>query len=633
MYLEPIRKRRAPEDDPSLGLRIGMLAAVAIILFSVLGFRLWFLQILSGDHYVTMANDNRLREVSLEAPRGVIYDKTGKKALVDNRPSLSVGILPMDLQAEDEVIPRLSAVLQMPESEIRAKLKTAKKDPYLVSTIKEDVPEDTVVAYLKEHSLEFPGVRIEKSYLRSYPRKEFATHVLGYVGEVSEADLDTERFHGLKAGEKVGKDGVEYTYDHYLRGTPGERKVEVDAAGRPKKVLEELSPLPGNNLVLTIDSNLQDAAERAITDGIKRARASDFPKAAAGSIVVIDPNTGEILAMASAPDYDLNVWVGGIKAADYRALTAEDPQRPNPLFNRAIKGQYPAGSTFKPFVAATALHEDLIDWTKVFFDPGTFKVGQQVWKCWATDGHGEVNLVEALMESCDTYFYNLGKMLYDQKGPVLQEGVKAFGFGETAGIDLPGEKAGRVPSATWKKEYYKTDIDRLWKTGDDINLAIGQGDLLVTPLQLAVASAAIANGGDVLVPRVALRVTDASGNTLKEFETETRRHLDFQQEDLDSIRRGLGYVTSNRDGTAYGAFKGFPVSVAGKTGTAQKIPDDDYAWFMGYAPADAPQILVVALVEQGGHGSSVAAPMVRRVMEAYFNVKPSDGSEPIKVTE
>lgn len=630
MFLEPVRKQKQPGDDPSMGVRIGMLAVLVVVLFSFLGFRLWFLQILSGDHYVTLANTNRERDVSMEAPRGVIYDRKGK-VLVENKPGLSVGILPMDLQAKDQVIPRLARVLDMPEADIRARLEKAAKDPYLITTIKEDVPEATTVAFLKEHSLEFPGVSIEKDYLRAYPRDAFATHVLGYVGEISPADLDKEKFREVKPGARIGKDGVEATYDSFLRGTDGMRKVEVDAAGRPRGVLEEVSPLPGNNLWLTIDYDLQVAAEKALKEGIERAHAGGFTAAAAGAVVAIDPRTGEVLAMASAPDYRLSLWVGGMKQTDYSALRAKDAG--NPLFNRAISGLYPAASTFKPFVASAALTNDLITWDTTFFDSGSFKYGQQAWKCWKPEGHGEVNLVEALMESCDVYFYNLGKKNYDQTSAVLQTGERQFGFGRVTGIDLAGEAAGQVPDKDWKKANGTTKEERIWKPGDDVNLAIGQGDLLVTPLQLAVAAAAIANGGDVFVPRLALKVTDASGNTLKEFETEKRGRVNVNAENLDAVRRGMRYVVSEPDGTAHGAFSGFPIPVAGKTGTAEKKPEDDYAWFMGYAPADAPKIVVVALIEQGGHGSSVAAPMVRRVMEAYFGVKAPQGSDQAPVTE
>lgn len=633
MYLEPIRKRRPPEDDPSIGVRLALLASLGLVLFSILLFRLWFLQILSGDEFVTQADNQRLRTVSIEAPRGVIYDRFGK-ALVTNRAGLSVGILPMDLTSPERVLPRLATVLGIPEEDIRHKLELAKNDPYRVVEIMNDVPENPVVSYLLEHSLEFPGVRVEKSYLREYPRRAFATHILGYVGEVSYDDLETEQFRTLKAGDSVGKNGVEAMYDSKLRGTDGARTIEVDATGRPKRVTKEIQPLPGSNLMLTIDNDIQEAAERAVVDGIKRARADGFADAAAGVVVALDPRTGEVLAMTSYPDYDPSLWVGGMEAEDYQALLG-DPRKP--LFDRAIKGQYPAASTFKPFVAATALRNDLIDYTQIFYDPGFFEIGKapqkQRWKCWKTDGHGDVNLVEALMESCDTYFYNLGSIFYNQKGPVLQDGIREFGFGSATGIDLGGEYSGRVPDAAWKRESGKTDEEKVWKPGDEVNLSIGQGDLLVTPLQLAVAFSAIANGGDVFVPRIAHQITDGSGNVTKQFESEIKNHVDMNSEDLDAIRRGLRMVTSEPSGTAYGAFKGFPIPVVGKTGTAQKRPDDDYAWFMGYAPADNPEILVVALIEQGGHGSSVAAPVVRSVLAKYFHVDDVGGLGQIEVTE
>ena len=628
MYLEPVRKQRPPADDPAVGLRLGLLALVAVLLFSVLGFRLWFLQILSGDQYVAMANNNRIRTVDVPAPRGVIYDRN-MNVLVKNRGGLSVAILPMDFPAEGQpqraaLIARLAQLLLIPEEDILLKLDKAKSDPYRVCVIREDVPEDTIVAYLKEHSLEFPGVRVEISYLRQYPRKAFATHILGYVGEISEDELGYEQFRALKAGAQVGKDGVEQVYDSYLRGTDGSREVEVDAAGQPKRVLDLVQPVPGNNLVLTIDNTIQAAAERAEVNGIELAHSAGFKNAAAGAVVAIDPMNGEILAMTSYPDYDPSLWVGGMAQATFAQLNSKEAH--NPLFDRATKGQYPAGSTFKPFVAATALSEGLITPSTKFNCTGSYTVDGQVWKCWNTDGHGELNLVEALQQSCDVYFYNVGKRLYDQKQAVFQNGVRQFGFGTITGVDLPGEAPypGRVPDDIWKREHYTSAVDKIYKSGDDINMAIGQGDLLVTPLQLAVGFAAIANadrngkqGGQILVPQVAKQVTDAAGNVIHTFDSKTRSVVSMSPDGLAAIRKGLLLSTTEPLGTAYKAFKDFPIAVVGKTGTAQKAPDDDYALFMGYAPADNPKILVVSIIEQGG-SSSIAALVARQVLEAYF---------------
>ena len=642
MYLEPVRKRHPPSDDPSIAMRLSVIALVAVVFFSVLGFRLWYLQVLSGDHYTALANDNRLRNVTIEAPRGVIYDRNGK-VLVQNRGGLSVGILPMDLADPQVVIPRLAQVLGVTADEIRQKLAKAQADPYRVVVIKEDVPQDPTVAYLKEHSLEFPGVRVETTSLRAYPDKTLAAQVLGYVGEVSDQELQTDAFRMLTPGAHVGQDGIEFTYDRFLRGVDGTRTVEVDATGRPKQTLQEVAPQPGNNVVVSLDSNLQAAAERALAAGIVDANKSGFKNAAAGSVVALDPATGQVLAMASLPSYDPSVWVGGMSQAEYSKLNA--PQAHQPLLNRAIQGLYPAGSTFKPFVAATALSNGLITPSTIIDAPPTFRIGQQVWKDWKPDGHGLTDLVKALTESVDVYFYNVGKMFYNKTGAVLQDGLRKFGFGQKTGVDLPGEAVGRVPDKVWKKQWGQTAVDKAWRPGDDVNLAVGQGDLLVTPLQLATAFSAIANahpatggGGpatdvlDLLVPHLGLRITDPSGNVVHTFETQKNGEVTLSASDLDAIRQGLLDVTSRPNGTAYAAFKGFPIPVAGKTGTAQKAPEDDYAWFAGYAPANDPKIVVVALVEQGGHGSSVAAPVVRRVMEQYFKVK-SSGPAQVGTTE
>jgi penicillin-binding protein 2 len=627
VILERAKKRRPPEDDSFLGIRIGVLLMVALVLFGILAFRLWFLQILSGDQYVLKAKDNRVREVVVEAPRGVIYDRNGQ-ILVENRAGLTVGLLPMNMidpkedpQGFAAELARLSVLLAVSTDSLQQAYDKAKKDPYVTYTVKEDVPENPTIAYLKEHSEDFPGVEVEQAFLRRYPFRSLATHLLGYVGEVDAKDLDQEQFQGLSGGAHIGKNGVERTYDAQLRGTDGKRTVEVDAAGRPKRFLEDVPAKPGNNLVLTIDSELQKAAEDAIVDGISRAHQEGYKNAAGGAVVALDPTTGQVLAMASFPTYDPSLWVGGMAVDKYKELTAEAAH--NPLFNRVVNGLYPAGSTFKPFVAATALNAGIITADTIFNCPGSFKESGQTWKCWNTEGHGDVNLKQAIEQSCDVYFYNLGKLFYNQPTSVLQNGVSLFGFGKQTGIDLPYETSGsRVPDKVWKAEYYKNDIDKKWKPGDDINLAIGQGDLLVTPLQMAVALSALANGGTVYVPYLGFQITDSSGNVIHQFEPEPRGELGMSSEILSTVREGMRLVTSDPTGTAYQTFKGFPIAVAGKTGTSQKKPDDDYALFMGYAPADSqPKIAVVAVIEQGGHGSSVAAPVVRKVMEAFFHTQ------------
>jgi penicillin-binding protein 2 len=473
---------------------------------------------------------------------------------------------------------------------------------------------------------------VEESFLRQYPFRSLATHLLGYVGEISQTDLDREQFATLKGGAHIGKDGVERTYDSFLRGTDGKKTVEVDAAGRPKKFLEDVPATSGSNLVLTIDSELQQAAENAIIEGIQRAHQDHFVNAAGGAVVALDPRTGEVLALASYPSYDPSLWVGGMSPDKFAELTAE--QAHNPLFDRAINGLYPAGSTFKPFVAAAALDAGVVTPDTIFSCNGKFKEAQQTWKCWKTEGHGDLNLIAAIEQSCDVYFYNLGSLLYQQTGAVLQNGVRRFGFEQPSGIDLPGETTKtRVPDLAWKRANGKTELDKLWKPGDEINLAIGQGDLLVTPIQMAVALSALANkDGTVWVPHLGLQIKDASGNVIHQFDNEKRSELGISADLLSAVREGMRLVTSDPTGTAHGAFLGFPIAVAGKTGTAQKKPDDDYALFMGYAPADGnkePEIAVVAVIEQGGHGSSIAAPVVRRVMEAYFHTQAGAVVQPV----
>jgi penicillin-binding protein 2 len=629
MILEPIRKKHSAEDDSFVGMRVGTLLIIAFVLFGVLAFRLWFLQILSGDAYVAVANDNRIREVKVEAPRGVVYDRNGK-ILVENRAGLNVGLLPMDMydpKKQPELftaeIDGLAKVLDLDPTELMAAYTKAKKDPYVTYVVKEDVAENPTVIYIKEHSLEYRGVQVEASYLRQYPFGALATHVLGYVGEASQNDLDQEQFSTLRAGATLGKDGVERKYDSFLRGTDGWKTVEVNAAGQPKRVVEDLAPTPGSNLWLTINSDLQAAAEDALVEGIQLAHDATYTGAAGGAVVAMDPNNGEILAMASYPDYDPSLWVGGMSKTKYTELNA--PQAHFPLFDRAISGLYPAGSTFKPFVAVAALSAGLITPETTFNCEGEYFNSGQRWKDWVYSTpqrkHGETDLLKAIKESCDVYFYNLGALLYSQPSPVLQDGVRKFGFGQQTGIDLPGETTGsRVPDKYWKADVGKTVEDQTWKPGDEINLAIGQGDLLVTPLQMAVAVSAIANGGNVLVPHLGLRITDASGNYIHQFETELRSKLGVSKEILDVVREGMFEVTQ-KGGTAYRVFEGFPITVAGKTGTAQKLPlsDGDYALFIAYAPADKPEIAVVAIIEQGGHGSSVAGPVVRRVLESYFH--------------
>jgi penicillin-binding protein 2 len=643
--LEPTnRSGRSSEEDSFIGFRVGVLLVMGLVLFSIIGFRLWYLQILSGDQFVANSVNNREREVIIEAPRGGIYDRNGVP-LVQNRAGLSVGFLAMDMpdpgtDAFYAEIYSLSDILDLPPAQLLADYDKAKSEPHKTYVVKEDVDENTVVAYLEEHNDEYPGVEVEKAFLREYthPFTGFtAGHILGFVGEISDNDLSQPEFAELKGGTHVGKDGVERQYDSYLRGRDGFRLVEVDATGKPVEVLKENPADTGYNLYLTIDAKVQAAAENALEEGLKRARTDvaglGFTNAAAGAVVAMDPRNGEIVAMASYPEYDPEKWVGGISTVDFAAYNSPESNRP--LYNRAMSGLYPAGSTFKPFVALAAMDAGLLTWDEKHDCFGRYKlpIGTgssqtfQIWKCWVyPNGHKTVNLYQAIEQSCDFYFYNVGKKTYEQPTPVLQNGVRRFGFGRSTGIDLPGEtESSVVPDKVWAREHGTE-----WKTGDEINLAIGQGYLQTTPLQLAVALSALVNGGTVWVPHIGLQITDSSNRVVSTMQTEKRSELGMKQEYIDVVKQGMVLVCNDKLGTAYWLWRNFSVDVAGKTGTSQVVginlngtKVDDYALFMGYAPANSttePQIVVVAVIEQGGHGSSVASPVVRRVMEAYFGL-------------
>ncbi len=642
--LEPVRRiGRSSEDDSFIGLRVGVLMAIGMVLFGIIGFRLWYLQILTGDQYAQNSVSNRERTVIIEAPRGGIYDRNGVP-LVQNRAGLSVGFLAMDMPSPDsdefyEELYGLSEILKLPPAQLLAEYDKAKSEPHKTFVVKEDVDENSVVAYLEEHKEQFPGVEVEKSFLREYTYLDEAraAHILGYVGEISDDDLSQPEFAELKGGTHVGKDGVERQYDSYLRGKDGWRVVEVDAAGKPVNVLEENPADTGYNLYLTLDAKLQAAAEDALKEGMDRARRDvsglGFENAAAGAVVAMDPRSGEILAMASYPDYDPEKWVGGISTADFAAYNAETANRP--LYNRAMNGLYPPGSTLKPFSALAAMNAGLLTWDETHDCWGRLRLPLgtgssqtfQIWKCWVyPDGHKTINLYQAIQQSCDFYFYMVARKTYEQPSPVLQDGLRAFGFGRSTGIDLPGETPRSVvPDKVWAREN-----GMLWKTGDEINLIIGQGYMQSTPLQEAVALSALVNGGTVWVPHVGMQITDSSNRVISTMQSEKRSELGIDADYVNQVKQAMTLVCKQRGGTAYGYWKGFNVDVGGKTGTSQVVgrnldgsPIDDYALFIGYAPANSttePRIVVVAVIEQGGHGSSVASPVVRRVMESYFNL-------------
>jgi penicillin-binding protein 2 len=652
---------------PQLALRIAILGGIAIAVFGVLFFRLWALQVLSGPQYLNAALNNQLRTIPQEAQRGPVLDREGR-AIVDNRAATAVELwtadLPKKWPARLNELGRLSKIINVPVSEIVAELKKRGGDPATPVIVRESVHREQA-QYLQERALDFPGVKLAPTYLRHYPYQSLAAQVLGTVGLISPDQYKQLRRKGYRLSDKIGQGGIEARYDAYLRGKDGLTQVRVDALGRPRtRPITELNPTPGEAVRLTLDMNIQRAAERAIRAGIAAAHASDCVgcwAANGGAIVALDPRDGSILALASNPTYKPNVFASRDPKKLAPLLNPRVAREDNyPAVDRAIAGVYPAGSTFKPVTALAALEERLVSPTEPIACTGVYHVYDKqgnvipggTFKNWDPFVSQQMTLPTALEASCDTYFYELGYRFY--KLPAVrrhpfQEWAARFGFGHATGIDLPGELPGLLPTPEWRKATYtpKTDptewrVDSLWKPGDSIQLAIGQKDLLVTPLQMARFYALIANGGRLVQPHVAADVEEVStrqapGRVLHSFAPPPASTVKIDPLYLDTVRRGLYQATHGPFGTSTAVFGTFPVPVAGKTGTAEKsasIPGftgklDQSEW-CGYAPADAPTITVCAVIENGGHGGTAAAPAALKVFEAYFKAHPTQVTVPVK---
>ncbi|MBE0429189.1 MAG: penicillin-binding protein 2 [Thermoleophilia bacterium] len=609
---------------PSLALRVGVLGAVAVLLFAVLIFRIWFLQILSGEEYVAMAENNRIRYIPEEAPRGIVYDRN-RQPLVENRAGLAVTVFPPALENPQKELEELGAALGMPVEDIYKQLELHKNDTYRSVVVKKDISPETKSFIIERIPLYFPGVDIKKLPLRDYPNGTQAVHLLGHVGQIDEQDLDDPNFEGQKAGDDVGKDGVEYQFDRYLRGADGGREVEVDASGRPKRELRSITAQSGNNVILSLDMRIQKEAEEILASGIDLAHSQNFSAANGGAAVVMNPKTGEVYAMASYPSYDPKVWVGGISSEEYQSLTSEWAN--DPLLNRVTSAQYPPASTFKVVTAIAGLEEGMINPLTNFVCTGVWDVLSQPFKCWGV--HGREDLHSAIVDSCDTYFYNVGYRFYQADNLGIQRWAREMGMGRQTGIDLPGEATGRVPDPEWKELAGETEVDQMWLPGDSVNLSIGQGDMLATPLQLANAYSIIANDGLWVKPHVGLWVEDKyTSGMLADLQPDEKVQLPISMEHLKPIQEGLVDAARPGAATVGDAFAGFPMPVAGKTGTAEVAGKTDYAWFAAYAPVEDPQVVVVVLIEQGGGGGKVAAPTVRRILEAFFAAPPGPAVAP-----
>jgi penicillin-binding protein 2 len=635
---------------PRAAARIAIFGVLAVVLFALLFFRLWALQVISGDEYLDTAQNNQIRTVRLQAPRGPILDANGR-VLVANVPGTVVQLWPAYTDGRlDEVVSRLSELLDVPQKELREQIKARANDPLTPIPVKTNVHEARA-NYIQEHRSEFPGVEVATTHLRRYEYGPLAAQILGYVGEIDAQEL--ERFGpGYAGGDRIGKTGIERAYDTFLRGEPGVAQArfnarnELTSAPQPSQ-----QPKAGYAVRLTIDIELQRAAEAAIRHGIALAREDGNWAANGGAIVAMDPRDGAILALASNPTYDPSVFAGRIDPRKYTRLFAPNKAAAlnHPTLNRAIDGVYPAGSTFKPVTALAALAEGLISAEEYFQCDGGRTIDDQRFDNWDPYVNEPMTLTTALARSCDTYFYDVAIRFYEQEKSPLQAWASKLGFGASTGVDLGPENTGLVPTPAWRERTFADPVDKLWTSGDSVQLAIGQGDLLVTPLQLTRFYALVANGGRLVNPYLVRDVEQPASSreeapvVLRSFEPRAPRSVGLSESAIRAVQQGLYGATHDPDGTATPIFGGYQVPVAGKTGTAEKyvqLPPGylgledwdrqlrDQAWFCGYGPTDASgtlagesPLVVCALIENGGHGGDVAAPAALQVFEEYWDVE------------
>jgi penicillin-binding protein 2 len=624
---------------PKLALRAAILGGVLLAIFAALFLRLWALQVLAGQKYVDQAQANSFRTLSLPAKRGLILDRN-RVPIVTNQPATAIELWPSDLpKPYGPELARLARVARVPMYEIVRGIQKRKASGDLVTpvTVRES-SSNLMVNYLEEHSSEFPGVSTGRTYLRHYPYQDLAAQVLGYVGSITSSQLK-RLGPTYNLNDQIGQTGVESAFDKYLRGVSGAEKLHVDNLGNPVGAVQLTAiPKPGNTVRLTLNAKLQQAAERALAYGINLAQSNGEWAARGGAIVALDPNDGSILAMASSPTYKPSVYSGRVttKALATQGLTPKTgPAKNYPSLNRAMQATYPPGSVFKPVTALAAMQEHLVSPYAYLPCTGTYQSPNDkshlVFHNWDPFINQQMDMPTALAYSCDTYFYQLGDRFFSlpkDRGQPLQHWAKMFGFGKLTGSDVGPEVPGLVPTIGWRIRHFTTAIDKLWKPGDSIHLAIGQGDLLVTPLQMARFYALIANGGKLVTPHLLLDVEDQNGNPLPLPAATPPKQVDVDPAALQIVRQGLLEGTHLSFGTSYPVFGQFPVSIAGKTGTAEKsirlpgyVGVKNQSWWCGYGPTDNAKIVVCAVIENGGHGGTAAAPAAAQVLASYFHVK------------
>lgn len=577
---------------------------ISVLVIAVLIGRAAYLQIYQGEYYAGLADGNRIRIVPSMAPRGTFYDRNGE-LLVTNRPGFSVSLLPLTAPISDDVIDRLSDLLKVPTDEIKTKI--AGHSGFNPIRIKTDVTPD-IVSIIEEQKSQYPGVVIEVTPIRDYILKQEGAHTFGYVSEINDTELEKMKDEGYKSGDIIGKFGLEKVYDKELRGENGGQQVEVDVSGKPVQILGRKEPIPGDDLELTIDINLQQAAEKAVDEQLTQIGAH------AAAAVVMNPQTGEILAMVSRPAFDPNLFAHGISSKDWNQLN-NNPY--HPMDNKTITGEYPPGSTFKIVTGTAALTEGVVTPDEQIFDSGHHWIIPKG----NADGEalGWLNFRTALAHSDNVYFYEMGNRLGIDR---LEKYARMFGLGAKTGIDLPYEATGLVANRRYKEKNFD---DGEWYLSETFDAAIGQGFNLVTPLQAAMVMGEIAADGKRYKPHVVNRIIAPDGSVVKDFQPELLSQLDVPEEDIKLVQDGLHDVT--KYGTAASSFRGFTVDIAGKTGTAENSQGRDHGWFVAYGPFDNPNIVVAVIVENGGYGSQSAVPIGRKILETAFGLNQDSGDK------
>ena len=630
------RPRASEGEGNTLGVtfkgRFRLLTLGIGAMLSALVARLWSMQMVSSDYYDELAVSNRTRTVTTSAPRGRILDRNGV-ALVTNRPSLAVTAY-RDLADDTVLVRHLSNVLGIPYVAALRNIQDNTEGAQARHTIASDVRRSTI-AYVQEHAADFAGVLVDERTERQYPYGTLAAHVLGYTGTVTQEQLQAQEEAGddgpnritYSSGDVVGQAGVEYEYESLLQGIKGEQVVTVDATGNVTGQNSSVEPRAGSDIRLTLDLTIQKACEDGLAHAIEIAKNSGYENAGAGACVCLDCTNGDILGMASLPTFDPSVFVGGVSSEVWSELNSEEGG--TPLLNRAINGQYMSASTIKVLSALAGLEYGIYSSSRTTVCTGFWTGNGEAngKKCWLETGHGTMNLRSGIANSCDPVFYDIGRdFFYNDANPEgLQEMFRRWGLGSVTGVDLPSEAEGRVPDAAWKESYFSDwpADQRAWNAGDMTNIAIGQGDILVTPLQMACVYAGVAMGGVEYTPHIFYSAVgrDGEGDAYRYNGTGSKERLTAHinsEEDLALVRGGIHDVIYTTDTSLASHFTNLPVEVYGKSGTGERTDEDEYAWFCAYAPADDPKYVVAAVLEQGGGGSATASRCIRDVLGAIY---------------